>query len=111
MNLPKIVADLVKAQENFDSVAYANCFSKTAVVVDEGNTYRGRTEIKEWIEDANEKFKIVMKPIGFYETETMSVLTAEISGSFDGSPVLLDYHFAMTKDKIESLEIIVNVTQ
>jgi hypothetical protein len=109
MNLPNVLAELVKAQDNFDSVAYANCFSEIAVVFDEGNTYKGRTEIKEWIDEANEKFKVVMKPIGFTETETTSVLTAEVSGSFDGSPVLLDYHFKIVADKIDGLEITVKL--
>lgn len=45
MNLPKVITDLVKAQDNFDSTAYANCFTETTVVADEGNTYHGKTEI------------------------------------------------------------------
>jgi len=31
MNLPKVIEDLIKAEENFDSVAYANCFAETAI--------------------------------------------------------------------------------
>ncbi len=42
MNLPKVVQDLVTAQNNFDSAAYANCFSETAEVFDEGKTHRGK---------------------------------------------------------------------
>ncbi|WP_220472621.1 hypothetical protein [Spirosoma foliorum] len=45
MNLPKVVAELVLAQNNFDSVAYATCFFETAVVFDEGKTHHGRKEI------------------------------------------------------------------
>lgn len=111
MNLPTIITELVNAQNQYESATYADCFSKTAVVVDEGNTYKGRTEIKEWIAEANEKFRVVMKPIRFTETETICVLTAEVSGSSDGSPVLLDYHFEITADKIDSLKITVNATQ
>jgi hypothetical protein len=111
MNLPNVVSELVKAQNHYDSAAYADCFSEKAVVVDEGNTYKGRTEIKEWIEGANEKFKVIMKPIAYTETEAIYILTAEVSGSFDGSPVLLDYHFEIASDKIDSLEITVNATQ
>ena len=111
MNLPNVISELVKAQNNYDNATYSNCFSETAVVVDEGNTYKGRTEIKEWIDEANEKFKVIMKPTGFTETETECILTAEVSGTFDGSPVLLDYHFEITADMIDSLEITVNVTQ
>ena len=45
-NLPKVIVDLVEAQNNFDSKAYANCFSQTAVVFDEGKTHQGQQEIE-----------------------------------------------------------------
>jgi hypothetical protein len=105
MNLPKVVADLVKAQDNFDSVAYANCFSETAVVFDEGHTHTGRKEIEKWIADANAQFKTFMKPVSFEEKATESVLKAEISGNFDGSPVVLAYHFELNEELIHSLKI------
>ncbi|RDC58456.1 nuclear transport factor 2 family protein [Pedobacter chinensis] len=107
MNLPKVIADLVKAQSTFDSVAYANCFSATAIVLDEGKTYNGRTEIQHWISEANEKYKVVMKPVSFEEKETTSILSAEISGTFDGSPVVLNYHFELKDGLIQSLKITV----
>lgn len=104
-NLPKVVSDLVKAQDNFDSVAYANCFSEAAVVFDEGKTYNGRKEIEYWIANANKQFKTVMKPINFVAEEKTSILSAEISGTFDGSPVVLNYHFEIIDEKIQSLKI------
>ena len=45
MNLPKAVEDLVKAQNNFDSVAYADCFTQTAVVFDEGKSHNGKKKL------------------------------------------------------------------
>ncbi|WP_299183077.1 nuclear transport factor 2 family protein [uncultured Chryseobacterium sp.] len=107
MNLPKVVADLVKAQDSFDSVAYANCFSETAVVFDEGKTHNGRKEIEHWIADANEQFKTIMKPVSFEEEETESILKAEVSGNFDGSPVVLSYHLEIADEQIQSLKITV----
>lgn len=74
MNLPKVISDLVKAQDNYDSVAYANCFSETGIMFDEGKTHIGRTEIQHWIAEGNQKYKTVMKPIEFTETGTTSVL-------------------------------------
>ncbi|WP_140937302.1 nuclear transport factor 2 family protein [Sphingobacterium lumbrici] len=105
MNLPKVIADLVKAQDNFDSVAYANCFSETAGVFDEGKTHNGRKEIENWIENANKQFKTIMKPINFITEEKTSILSAEISGTFDGSPVVLNYHFELKGGLIQSLNI------
>jgi hypothetical protein len=105
MNLPKVIADLVKAQDSFDSVAYANCFSETAVVFDEGKIYNGRKEIERWIAGANEQFKAVMKPVSFEKGKTGGVLKAEISGDFPGSPIVLSYHLEIVDEQIESLKI------
>lgn len=103
MNLPIVIADLAKAQNNFDSVVYTNCFSETAVVFDEGKTHNGKIEIQQWIKKANEEFQPVMKPIEYSATE--EILKAEVSGNFPGSPVVLSYHFELKDGLIESLKI------
>ncbi|RRB04144.1 nuclear transport factor 2 family protein [Larkinella rosea] len=105
MNLPKVVADLVIAQNNFDSVAYATCFSETAVVFDEGKTHNGRKEIEHWIADANERYEATMKAVSFEEKETESILKAETSGKFPGSPIVLNYHLEIADELIQSLKI------
>ncbi len=105
MNLPKVITSLIKAQDNFDSVAYANCFSEKAVVFDEDKTYTGKAEIKEWIANANEKYKTVMKPLNYEENGKESILTAEISGTFPGSPVILKYNLEIEDGLIKSLKI------
>ena len=105
MNLPKVITDLVKAQNDFDSVAYANCFSETAVVFDEGHTHTGKKEIENWISKANENYKTKMKPIAYVEKGSEAILTSEISGTFPGSPVVLQYHFENSKGLINSLKI------
>lgn len=103
MNLPKAVADSVKAQDNFDSVAYANCFAETAVVFDEGKTHNGKKQIENWIEKANKEYHAKMKPLEYSETE--QTLKAEISGTFSGSPLILTYHYKFKDELIQSLEI------
>lgn len=105
MNLPKVIADLVKAQEEFDTEAFAGCFSDTAVVFDEGRTHQGRNEIKLWISKANQEYRTVMTPIGYTESGQTGILKAEVSGSFPGSPVTLDYHFSVSNGQIDSLKI------
>ncbi len=103
MNLPNVIADLTNAQNNFDSVAYANCFSETAVVFDEGKTHNGKTEIQQWIKKANDEYQAVMKPLEYSATE--EILKAEVSGNFPGSPIVLTYHFQLKDRLIESLKI------
>lgn len=105
MKLPKVVSDLITAQANFDSTAYAACFSETAVVFDEGKTYQGRQEIEYWIRNANEQYRTVMIPLSFEEKGTLRILKAAISGTFDGSPIQLNYHFELVEGRIQSLKI------
>jgi hypothetical protein len=105
MNLPKVVSELVKTQNDFDSVAYANCFSETAVVYDEGKTHKGRKEIEHWIADANARYEATMQPVSFEEKGTESILEAETSGKFDGSPIVLSYHLEIADGLIQSLKI------
>lgn len=106
MNLPPVITQLVMTQNHANSGSYADCFSETALVIDEGKTYQGKAEIQQWIAQANEKYKTVMQPLEFTQTGPTKVLTAEISGSFPGSPVVLNYHFEIEDDLIQSLKIL-----
>ena len=103
MKLPHIINKLVEAQDNFDSAAYAQCFTKSASVVDEGLLYEGQDAIREWIDKANQSYKTVMKPLSFSEQE--NILKAEVSGDFPGSPIILRYHFVFSEGKIQSLKV------
>lgn len=105
MNLPKIITDLVNAQNSFDSIAYTNCFSETAVVFNEGKTHNGRIEIQHWIEESNEKYRSVMKPLEYTENGTSSVLSAECSGTFPESPIVLKFHFDIVDELIQHLKV------
>ncbi|MCD6066518.1 MAG: hypothetical protein K0S33_1344 [Bacteroidetes bacterium] len=105
MNLPKVIADVVTAQNQFDSLAYANCFSETAVVFDEGKTHTGRKAVQEWIDESNKKYKSVMKPLLITHEGKTSVLSAECSGTFPGSPIVLKFHFDIKDGLIEALKI------
>lgn len=105
MNLPKVVTDLIKAQNNFDSDAYASCFSENGVMFDEGKTYTGRIEIRGLIEETNKKYQSVMKPLEYTHNGTSSVLAAECSGTFPGSPVVLKFHFDIVEGQIQYLKV------
>lgn len=104
MNLPKIVAELVKTQNSFDSFAYAKCFTETAVVYDEGKTHNGRKEIETWIAKANKEYQATMKPLEYSETE--NTLKTEVSGNFPGSPITLTYHYEFEDGIIQTLKIV-----
>lgn len=103
MNLPKVVEELVKTQNNFDSVAYAKCFTETAVVFDESKTHNGRKEIENWIDKANKEYQATMKPLEYSTKE--EILKAEVLGNFPGSPIVLSYHLEIADELIHSLKI------
>jgi ketosteroid isomerase-like protein len=105
MNLPKVIADLVAAQNQFDAPTYANCFSETAVVFDEGKTHIGRKAIEDWIDESNKKYKSVMKPLSIVDEGKTRILSAECSGTFPGSPLVLTFHFELKDDLIQSLKV------
>ena len=105
MTLPNVVKELIKAQNNFDSVAYASLFSETGVAYDEGKTHTGRKEVQKWIAEANEKYKSAMQPVEYTEKGNKGILSAKVSGAFEGSPVLLKFHFEMNDGAIQSLKV------
>ncbi|MBK5721711.1 nuclear transport factor 2 family protein [Dysgonomonas sp. Marseille-P4677] len=108
LKLSKVVSDLLSAQKDYNSHAYADCFSETALVIDEEKEYKGKRGIKNWIEKANEQYKTAMEPIRYSGTYSTGILTALISGDFDGSPIALDYHMEIAGNKIVRLEITVS---
>lgn len=106
MNLPKVISDLIEAQNNSDSTAFSELFSETAVVKDDGHAYKGKDAVKKWNEDANEKYGAKIKPVKVEHEESKTIVSMEVSGNFDGSPAILKYYFGLEKEEIASLEIL-----
>lgn len=105
MNLPNIISDLLIAQANFDSTSYAECFSETALVFDENEIHKGKNEIIIWNEKTNNMYETQLEALDFSVIEATNILTTKVSGNFQGSPIVLKYHFELKGGKIESLRI------
>ncbi|RYZ99661.1 MAG: nuclear transport factor 2 family protein [Sphingobacteriaceae bacterium] len=105
MQLPKLIERFIATQNNYDSKAYTDCFTETAIVHDEGKTHTGKAEIRQWIEDANEKYQSKMKPLKYEQSGPNGALTAEVSGTFPGSPIVLQFHLGLKDDLIDSLKV------
>ena len=105
MKLPENIAGLIKAQNEADSTAFASFFTEHATVFDEGSSYTGKSEIKQWIEEATEKYNMQTKIIDFAQTGEKGTLTVEASGTFPGSPAVMHYHLDMENALISSLKI------
>ena len=88
-----------------DVKSILSCFSDDASVRDQGETLHGKKAIEDWIRRTIEKYKFCFEPLSIKEDNVDVVVPMEVSGTFDGSPVTLDYHFTIESGKIRSLTI------
>jgi ketosteroid isomerase-like protein len=105
IKLPRIINDYVAASNAHNLNCIVFCFSDDAVVCDEGKEFRGKEMIQDWIVKTIEKYKFEFKPLSIKDQAAGVVVVMEVSGTFDGSPITLDYHFTIEGDKILSLTI------
>lgn len=105
LDLPEIIQKYVEASNQHDVESVLACFSDDAVVHDEGETLRGKKAIEGWIAKTIKKYKFQLKPLGVKDERPQIVIAIEVSGTFPGSPVTLDYHFVIEEEKILSLTI------
>jgi hypothetical protein len=89
-----------------DGEAVARCFTKDAVVKDEGRTYTGLAAIKQWKAKATAKYLYTSVPFALENKDDMAVVTSRLTGNFPGSPVDLRFCFRLERGKIAALEII-----
>ena len=64
-----------------------------------------RKEIQQWIEHSNEQYQSVLKPLEYKQSGDEGVLTAEVSGTFPGSPIVLQFHLTLKNELIDSLKV------
>jgi len=105
IKLPRIINDYVDASNAHDVKSVLACFADNAVVHDEGKDFRSKKMIEDWIRKTIERYKFQFKPVSIKADNTEFVVAIEVSGTFDGSPITLDYHFAIEGAKIGSLTI------
>jgi hypothetical protein len=105
IKLPKIIAAYVQAQNAHDAKATLACFSENAFVHDEGEDHHGKKAIAEWIDKTTKKYKPHFSPTKIVEGDKETILAVRVSGSFEGSPVDLDFHFVIENELIASLNI------
>jgi ketosteroid isomerase-like protein len=105
VKLPRIIDDYVDASNAHDVKSVVACFADNAFVHDEGKDFRSKKMIEDWITKTIERYKFQFKPVSIKDDNPEVVVAVELSGTFDGSPIRLDYHFTIEGDKIVSLTI------
>jgi hypothetical protein len=105
-NLPRPIAAYFTADKGLDGKPVSQCFTENAIVKDEGHTYSGRDEIRQWKEVTRSKYQYTSDPFACEKRDREVIVTSHLAGNFPGSPVDLRYFFKLEGDKISSLEII-----
>jgi len=104
LNLPEPIATYFDADRR-DGEAVARCFTKEAVVTDEGQTHSGRAAIKAWKTAASAKYAYTSAPFAVEQKDGRYIVTSRLIGNFPGSPVALRYLFRLERGKIAQLQI------
>jgi len=101
-DLPPIVAAFFSATQTDAVVA---CFTRDATVRDEHRQHRGIGEIEAWHRDTMARTPFTARPVSSQARDGRLVVSAEVSGAFPGSPVMLDHSFVLRDGLIADLEI------
>jgi NAD(P)-dependent dehydrogenase (short-subunit alcohol dehydrogenase family) len=103
--LPDSVRSYLQVSTSAAAAGVAECFAADATLHDESRSHVGPEAIGRWAEDAYARYRFAVD-IRNVETEGETVaVTAQVSGTFPGSPILLRYAFQLAGEKIRRLEI------
>lgn len=103
--LSQPIANFYHASEIYDEELLSSCFAEDAILVDEGEDYRGSGTISGHIMKANRDANVKTEITNCVERNGEIIVTATISGNFEGSPIPLDFHFTLNQEKIKKLYI------
>lgn len=103
--LPDPIAAYFAAEHGNDAAALARCFAPGATVRDERATRTGHADIAAWMDAAKAKYAQRSDPVSLRVEGARHVVAARVSGSFPGSPIMIDHVFELADGAIQSLEI------
>ncbi|MCB8839300.1 nuclear transport factor 2 family protein [Aurantimonas sp. VKM B-3413] len=83
----------------------ARAFADQAIVRDEKRVHQGLDAIRDWRIDTIARTPFTARPLSVDEREGTTIVPTEVTGSFPGSPLVLDHRFTLQAGRIVSLEI------
>lgn len=104
--LPATIRGYLAAHDARDTDAALRAFTPTAVVVDDGTTYRGTEEIRGFLSRAGAEFTVTSTLVGAQRIgDARWAAIKHLEGDFPGGVVDLRYRFVMDGDAIAELVI------
>jgi hypothetical protein len=105
IELPAAISGFFQAHNTGETHHFNDLFTADAVVSDEAHEYRGEA-IKTWIDGAISNYRpLHAEVLSLVPSGGQTVATAQVSGTFPGSPVQLRYQFTLRDGKIAALSI------
>ena len=105
MQLPRPIQTYFTARAPQDRDALAAAFAPDAIVHDEGADHHGPQAIRDWWLASKAKYRHHAEPLSATETGGKTVVKANVTGNFPGSPAVLTFTFGLNGDRISDLEI------
>ncbi len=104
--LPSTVRSYLSAHAAGEVDRALRAFAPSAVVVDEGHTFRGTEEVRAFLDTAGSAYTYTTELIGAERTgETHWVAINRLQGDFPGGVVVLRYRLALSDGLITELVI------
>ena len=105
-DLPAIITSYLKAHMARDIDVAVRSYAPDATVTDEGKTYRGREEIRQWLPRSASEFTYTIEMIGATKVAgNRYVAMHHLEGNFPGGRVDLQFRFTLRGGEISQLTI------
>ena len=91
VDLPEPIVAYLAAENRHDTGALARCFTEDAVVRDEGQTFKGLADIKQWKAETKKKYQHTVEPLEAVQKDGETIVTNRLTGNFPGSPIDLKF--------------------
>ncbi len=93
LDLPVPITVYLAAENRDDPEPLGECFADDAEVRDENRTIHGLAAIKAWKTETKQKYQHRIEPLSLVEDGGRTVVTAQVTGKFPGSPVELQLRY------------------
>ncbi len=104
--LPDVVRRYQDAHDQRDTDGALEMFTPDAIVTDDGQTYRGQVEIRDWLSRPSVKFTYTRTLIDTAEVDNNTwLVTNRLEGDFPGGRVDLRYRFVISGGRLAELSI------
>lgn len=105
VRLPKVIENHLANSNRKDAVDVTIDFTHDATVIDDGKTYRGLDQIKQWRMKAN-KYNFDIEVVGIILEQDIYLVKTWLTGNFSPpNPMKLTFHFKLAEEKITYLHI------